>query len=1109
MRNKSIIIKAVRISALAAAAIFVISACTREEFDTNVIEEGKPVEATMTFSTNDIAETIVTKSNSYSQLTSLLLFIFNSDGSKCEQIVETGDGSLDLSGSTVVSQGIQYTAKFSTTTGTKRICALGNYISDNNWEHYDMTGGGGDDFNPDDQNRWGDFSKYVDELRREALDEGMSSAELGRSLFFLERGFSEYGNTPTFDDQQMIMTGADVITIDENGNVTGSLNSDGNLYLERCIADIQFNIQQEYKKSNGNTITFNASNYYVYNIPGGTRLAPGRGIEENANESYREFYFDGTRKPISSAEGNVYSFQFFMPENIQETLTTDDFIVTDNSGYQLREKWNPDGTDQAKPTHKLWENAPLNATYVVIEGQYTEMDSNNELVYTGNVSYTIHLGNFGPGNWGNFTVERNHRYIYTVTVKGVDNIAVEAKTDEENQPGAEGSIISTSGTTRTYSLDAHFEQVLLEYNLSEIASAALETQKSNTGLSDAEAISEHLIVSIETPFQDGLRELRPYSTFMKYYTENKDYATALQKAKAEDLDKLDYKWVEFWPQTADGTNLESYPGLPSWKSPYGRDSKDNSHYLLDVYEACVKMGQVVEKIMNAPDNPDITYYESGRDPSGIRGESAEDDRGITVFRSWTGNSYTYYARFTGFVDEYYYTSNPVTGANISWGSFANVPQRRMLISMDVQTSADGNSSLSNVHTNISQRSMQTFYNTNATGLNAFGLETYNETPLSRYGTPKANGTSDTDGRSNQWSMIGSGNRDYDWNYYIYASDNGHKSNVTGIRKLTNAYREGENNNNIVRAYYACMSRNRDLDGDGRIDNDEVRWYLPAINEYLRIGMGSISMSNESNLYIGDKSEMRRGSDTNGDGWPDNDNWYPENYFGDGALYHTSTDGKETFWAVEKGAYGATTNGDIPIRCIRHLPADPDNDTPADPMYDLYRIANGSYLLDFRDKFDNNMYRPTRTNSQLNEHDEDDLQNRFYDGLVISGTAQSGTARLNAILNIDNNKTNPCAEYYEGSENDPVSGKGRWRVPNLAELTIMASNPAVLLNGSPDYVYSSTRFSNEKVRVAFRYDGTQISCLGDEGERVDGNHWVNYRCVRDATDQDFAEAKAVN
>ncbi len=1103
MRNKSIIIKTVRISALAAAAIFVISACTREEFDTNVVEEGKPVEATMTFSTNDIAETIVTKSNSYSQLTSLLLFIFNSDGSKCEQIVETGDGSLDLSGSTVVSQGIQYTAKFGTTTGTKRICALGNYISDNNWEHYDMTGVGGDDFDPDDQNRWGDFSKYVDELRREALDEGMSSAELGRSLFFLERGFSEYGNTPTFDDQQMIMTGADVITIDENGNVTGSSNPDGNrnLYLERCIADIQFNIQQEYKKSNGNTITFNASNYYVYNIPGGTRLAPGRGIEENANESYREFYFDGTRKPINPVEGGVYSFQFFIPENIQETLgkgTNDygekyDFNIPDNSGYQYREKWDPVGTDEKKPTHKRWKNAPLNATYVVIEGQYSEMDPNNNLVYAGSVSYTIHLGNFGPGKWGDFSVERNHRYIYSVKVQGVDNIAVEAESDEEKQPGAEGSIVSTSGTTRNYALDAHFEQVLLEYNLSDIADAAEATLNSNTGMPVGEAISEHLIVTIETPFQNGIKELRPYMTFKKYYNGTTSYQDALQKAREEDITGLDYKWVEFWPQTTDETDLESYPGLPAWKSSDGSDSQSDSKYLLDVYDACVKMGQVVEKIMRGEK---ITYYDEGwfGNISGIRAESTGDDgRGITVF--YSGGKY--YARFTGFVDEYYYTSDPVTGSNISWGAFANVPQRRMLISMDVQTSADGNSSLSNVHTNISQRSVQTFYNANLTGLNAFGLETFNETPLCLYGNQSSSADSDTDGRSNQISLIRNSSS---WDNYINASENGHKNNVTGRRKLTAAYRE--NQNNI--AYYACMSRNRDLDGDGRIDNDEVRWYLPALNEYLRIGMGAISMSNESNLYIGDKSEMNRNRK------------YPDDYAADGALYYTSTYGSEVYWAVEKGASGGLgssydSNTALPLRCIRSLSANLDKQIPADALCEVKLIESGNYLLDFRGRLDNNMYRPTPTATQLNNHDEDELQNRFYDGLVVSMEEHKSNVPLSEILNVDN-QSNPCSDYYEGSRNDPRNGVGKWRVPNLAELTVMSSDPDRFFNGATSDTYASTSFSNDQIRLAFRYTlkGKMITCYGDwsSGQTLEKGKGA-VRCVRDATDQDFAEAQTVN
>ena len=374
---------------------------------------------------------------------------------------------------------------------------------------------------PENPDRWGNFSEYVSALR-EGASNGMSSADLGRSLFFLEREFSQRGNTPTFDEQQMIMTGADVVTIGIDGKVTGDPN--GNLYLERCIADIQFKIAQEYKNQDNHTVTFSASNYYVYNIAGGTRLAPGRGIETNPNESYREFYFDGSRKPISPAPGGEYSFQFFVPENIQETLTTGtdgsgeqfDFTTEGSEGYQFREKWEGYDTYPGKETHKLWKNAPLNATYVVIEGQYSEMDSDNNLVYTGAVSYTIHLGNFGPGRWGDFTIERNHRYIYNVTVQGINSIEVEATTDVENQPGAEGSIVSTSETTKNYALDAHYEQVLLEYDLSAIAEAARATKNANTGMSDAEAISEHLIVTVDTPFQDGLKEIRPYKTFMQY-----------------------------------------------------------------------------------------------------------------------------------------------------------------------------------------------------------------------------------------------------------------------------------------------------------------------------------------------------------------------------------------------------------------------------------------------------------------------------------------------------------------------------------------------------------------------------------------------------------------
>lgn len=119
-----------------------------------------------------------------------------------------------------------------------------------------------------------------------------------------------------------------------------------------------------------------------------------------------------------------------MPENIQETkvLNTD----KSNMKYADRDKWT--GSPGSTAEEKTWINAPQNSTFVVISGTYSGIGSDGN-TYTGNVSYTIHLGDFsnGPdGSMGNFSVERNSSYTYTITVKGVDKIIAEAKKKQTN-----------------------------------------------------------------------------------------------------------------------------------------------------------------------------------------------------------------------------------------------------------------------------------------------------------------------------------------------------------------------------------------------------------------------------------------------------------------------------------------------------------------------------------------------------------------------------------------------------------------------------------------------------------------------------------------------------
>lgn len=1121
----------VKMAASVAAMIAAMTSCVRETFEMTMPEEGRKVTVTLPLASPGVMETVVTKANTYSNMASIILFIYNADGTVCEKILETENGDITLEGGSEYSDdansGRLYTARFTATSGVKRICAIGNYEDVTNWEYYDR-----------EAHRWGNFSEYIDRIKTQAR-EGMSAAELGKRVFFLNRVFPENGNTPTFDGWRMISTGAGNISIDTDGNVTDpATGSEGILHMERCVADIQFRITAK-AADNPETgdvdesihnITFSPTSYNIYNIPSGLRLAPGRSYDDNPNEgerpdeSFPEFYFDGSEKKYftevkDEATSTTYtSLQFFMPENIQKTLTTGvnkdgepyDFTAADDSGYRLRERWN--GTDANE--EKIWKFAPENGTYVVITGEYSESDENNNHLYSGTTSYTVHLGDFGPGNWGDFSIRRNHRYIYTVTVSGVNNIKVEATTDNETQPGAEGNIISTQdNVTRNYSLDAHFEQVFLEYNLTEIAAAA-NTLSKTQGISITEAIAKQMMLSIESPFH-SIADLTPYSTYMDYMDRVDGDADALAAAKANDLNgKVDYKWVEFQPQTVSGTDLAVYPGLPAWKN--GSNSTNDSQYLLDVYDVCVKMGKAVHKLINGEN---LT-------------EGARREDGISIFRSDNGS---YYARFTGFVDEYYYTDNPLDGSAISWNSFVNRPQRRMIISMDAKTSADGNSTYSTGHTNISQRSIQTFYNAGTTTpLNGIGLETFNETRPCPYGSPEGpgNNASASDGRSNTIGLITKGTfieREWidghwegwlwipghyetvnrwddlyipDWDYFINDANNGYKESMTGAEgerfRTESTYKRG------IYAYYACLSRNRDVNGDGKIDESEVRWYLPAINEYLRLGIGSIAMSNECALMpIEDKTTMTKSG-------------YPQNYLDKGVLYRSSTSGKEVYWAAEKGASGSNTqelNGqqystvEIPIRCIRSLPGRvEDLNALADPICDFYSLDDGTRLIDFRDKVVNDLYRDTPTWSAFIEHDEDDLQNRFYDGLVVA-SRDNGTHRLRDILNIDNNKENPCDDYYEGNNpNDAVNGRGRWRVPNLAEFTVMSTEPATFFgsNYNNNTYFCSTRFSNSETRLAFRFSGGQINCLGGGTESLDVNQntYGYIRCVRDATSSDF-------
>lgn len=1067
---------------------FMAASCAKDDLGVPTNSEGHPVRVTLNMGMGKSTDIVVTRAdNSYSDLGNLYLFVYGSDG-KYQQMLSTTatdpNNSITVETRSENDNGVTYTITINTTSGTKNLLAVAN------------TSAVADE---------GGFWSSMASIATDAAAGNLSFEQLKAAVISLRKDL--YERTEMLPIQivsstQMLISGVNEgVVFGTNGNITkyGQLDGTNNVVvkMDRAMARITFNIAQTVEGAKG---TFVPSSFRVYNIP-------TKSVLTNTNKSNTESdntYINSAPMTIGNVSGGNYTFSFYMPENIP--VANENASIT---SYQDRDKWS--GDKGSRPENKTWTNAPQNSTFVVISGTYSQSgdttDTTDKNSYTGNVSYTIHLGDFSNKAWSNFNVERNCSYTYKMSVKGVDSIVVEAeKEGDEQQPGAEGQIFTYDASTYSYELDAHYEQVFLQYNLSSMARSLA------SGLSDEEldnAIADKLILVIQSEAMDYTHAtatdakpytvqnkrgtLSPYRIYANAVRNAADPAAAAAAAKENVLagegenisptKGFDYKWVEFWPQT--GTDIAAYPGVSEWsredisdfsnKGAYGGTATTESGYLKDVYDVIVAMGKVVKKIYKG---------------EGVSTDDRDED-GITI----TQSNNDYVARFTAFVNEYYYYRHPLTGMKVtSWSVMTNKIPREMIIAMSSSISQDGNSSYSQIYSYITQASIQTFYNSRVSDINGFGIETYNETPHITFGTPKSeDGLSKTDGRSNQITLIGGLPKD--WNTFIASAYNGWTSSVSSDRtthKLSEAAYKGADQNRDANAYYACLSRNRDLNGNGVIDNNEIRWYLPSLNEYIRIGVGSNAISNAAQLYMGDKMNMKRPTYS----WSYDDG-YPIDYIWDGALYYTSSnDDERVYWAVERGSYskdGENWGGGFaakPIRCIRSLPANTGGfdissvHVASDASYVAHNV-NGSTVLEFKGRLVDELYRE-RTDGVLIPHDEDDNANSYYDGIIVAKNYLGTTYTLNRIIN-SGDTDNPCRDYHETGDN-----RATWRVPNLAELSAMNAAGLITQEGTA----CRTQFSNQNVRFGYGFNGSRIYCYGDKVDKENLDSYFPIRCVRD-------------
>lgn len=1057
-----------------------ITACQDDLIDnpsTGGVDINKPVKVDLKFGIPKSMEVEVSRAdNSYSGMYNARLYVFSGNTFLRSQDVSTSDGTLVKGTDAGTSDsGQSYTANNVTLyVGSQTVYAVGNTLT-GYWQSGTMTA--------------------VDAAAARGLD------AFKKAVYNLSANTINDKAYPSFSTQYMPLSGSGEVTVQGNGNTSGTIR------LKRLVSQIKFEITTLYE-TQGKRVTFEPSNYTFHNI-----ATQGYVIDDEGNAvlSETQYYVANPVNIAGAGDDNVAEFSAFIPENIQTANQTG------AQDYDARESFTGQGSD------KVWSYAASNGTYVVISGVCTEEDGNGNLQRYGNVEYIIHMGDFSNTNTGSmddYSVERNCIYTYKVSVQGMDKIKVEAEKDpdEDYQNGAEGNVIELGTGAKIFNLDAHFEQVFVEYNLTDILAKVKELHPESAGTPTDVEIKEDIANQFQLVIHTPMNTVDDKVVFP--YNSTGDEAT--------DMAGIDYKWIEFFPQEP-ANAIALYPGQTSDK-------------LYSPYEVCQMMGEAVYKLYEDEDSEPMVD-------------------GLVVEQEQNGD---YVARFTIFLDEYFYTKD-LNGNKVAWDKFARQDPRTMLIASDMKISDDLNSTYSTAQTYITQHAIETFYNPDAeSDYNALGIETYNETGvIDKFSQERTEqewdsnagdwknvvyseipGTSDqSKGRDNMLKNMGilpdqeNVNDDQwtvkDWDDYINFANVGYTDdNSTSGNSWNSTW-----NSQIAYAYYACMSRNRDLNGDGKINPTEVRWYLPALSQYLRMGIGTKALPAETRLFTGEAATMT-GS-------------YPDDYIDQGSLYYTNTtiDANPTlaytlYWAVEVGAYGSPDHKAM-VRCVRNLPkqeivdkASGDDDVSlvnrdawAGPVYDQVKTINGgdNYLFDFGDRLVIEIFRQSESQQRgpyepHNELDEEmmklpgafvvaaqDLYIRSNNPYIALGTyehsasydGRGGDTQSDFEWNYNNWysdwEKDPCSSYYEGWN---AGDKGYWRTPNLNELMVMSTVDGLLSSGVN--TFSRTAFTHPN-REVFYYNYNGFITTNLDEARKSGY----IRCVRDATQAERDAAQPVN
>ena len=804
------------------------------------------------------------------------------------------------------------------------------------------------------------------------------------------------------------------------GEVTTDLKADETttvtIPLTRADSKITFNVRAE--NSNYADFTFIPNSFRVVNVPLKSYILPrvtegGATLSQDmdaATDVTKDFYSmsESQARKFEFVGNNSGSFTFYMYENLKKPKKE----ITDKN-YALREKENK-GED-GRNTSYIY--APDLATYVVLTGElsYRFEEDNIPKWLMADVEYVVHLGHSSVENVNDYSTLRNHHYTYNVTIKGVNDLIVEVDNDNdpatddqdnEQRPGAEGEIVMSA--QRVINVDGHYDRATIQ-------------------LTETEAQELHFAVN--TPWESG-------------------YDTNGLKTAHDIL--RDYKWVKFLINkevkvAEDATTFAPYPGDQCYD---GGKTATGTPATSAAYGTTVTLRDIRQL---------STYLNDDTN----RANAMSDDKKIYI---------------TVFIDEYLYFYDPtaddmstpkqtnykgVTTADATglllWKESVNQPDRMLHIvkAGEMKYSDDYETSISRSVVTIKQRSIQTFYNVDAKSLkSAWGTETINETP--RMSSPRTSFPYTTSNQNNLTDLQ-KGQK-----LVAYSNNSSTANRWANVISSTSQYGFGSNYND---ATYACAMRNRDLNGDGTMQENEIQWYLTSISQLDDLWIGEPCMPAYAKLFDPNNADGTYRDDDVTSNPTVPATHYISSYLG-------SSSSLNVYWAEQYGAistyYEANSwdktpkSGDSPIvsvRCIRHLGM---SYTSTDNPTSYYKVndTNTSISLDYMN-----------INALRQEYDEGGalpyvnlgavgFNNSPYFGLDIQpGYYGNNGQTINTVTSQPANYTTWYRAYQGESPKFPdvnsICPDG-WRVPNQREMKLMIR---ALPNDSWNYRYKKNEWGS--------------------------------------------------